>query len=73
MNEVFKSGLDFFIIFFIDDSLIFSKCREGHENHLRIVLGLLNEKQLYVKYYKYEFWLPSMLFLGHVILKEGLW
>jgi len=39
---------------------------------LRIVLQLLREKQLYVKFKKCEFWLEKVRFLGHIITKEGI-
>ena len=39
MNRIFKIYLDFFVIVFIDDILIYSKSKEHHEKHLRIVLG----------------------------------
>ncbi|KAL0448682.1 UNVERIFIED_CONTAM: hypothetical protein Slati_1424600 [Sesamum latifolium] len=42
-----------------------------HEEHLRVVLQTLREKQLYAKFSKCEFWLESVAFLGHVITKEG--
>ena len=34
MNKVFQPYLDQFVIVLIDDILIYSKSREGHENHL---------------------------------------
>jgi hypothetical protein len=34
MNKVFMEELDKFVIFFIDDILIYSKSQEEHENHL---------------------------------------
>ena len=45
---------------------------EEHENHLRIVLSILKEKQLYAKLSKCEFWLTEVRFLGHVISQEGV-
>jgi len=41
MNDVFKPFLDSFVIVFIDDIFVYSKCEEEHANHLRIVLGVL--------------------------------
>ncbi|XP_069149936.1 uncharacterized protein [Solanum lycopersicum] len=35
-----------------DDILIYSRTKEEHEHHLRIVLGILKEKKLYAKFSK---------------------
>ena len=72
MNGVFRPYLDSFVIVFIDDILIYSRTKEEHEHHLRIVLGILKEKKLYAKFSKCEFWLSSVAFLGHVVSKEGI-
>jgi hypothetical protein len=39
---------------------------------LRMVLQRLREHQLYAKLSKCEFWISEVLFLGHIINKEGL-
>ena len=39
---------------------------------MRIVLEILREKRLYAKFYKCEFWLDSVSFLGHVVSKDGV-
>ena len=57
MNQVFKPYLDRFVIIFIDDILIYSKSRAEHEQHLRIILQMLREHQLYAKLSKCNFWL----------------
>ncbi|EOY19707.1 Retrotransposon protein [Theobroma cacao] len=72
MNRVFKPYLDKFVVVFIDDILIYSKSREEHEQHLKIVLQILREHRLYAKFSKCEFWLESVAFLGHVVSKEGI-
>jgi hypothetical protein len=41
MNKVFMEYLDKFVVVFIDDILIFSKTKEEHEEHLRLVLEKL--------------------------------
>jgi hypothetical protein len=55
MNSVFMPELDKFVVVFIDDILIYSKNREEHLEHLRIVLTLLREHQLYAKFSKCAF------------------
>ncbi|GJR78127.1 putative reverse transcriptase domain-containing protein [Tanacetum coccineum] len=56
----------------LDDILIYSKTREEHVEHLRLVLELLNKEKLYAKFSKREFWLREVQFLGHVINGNGI-
>ena len=73
MNRIFQPYLDQFVIVFIDDILIYSDSKEDHEEHLRVVLQILRENQLYVKFSKCQFLLDSVTFLGHVISAEGVY
>jgi len=59
-------------VVFIDDILVFSKSREEHAEHLRIVLSTLTAHKLYAKFKKCDFWMRKVHFLGHVISKEGI-
>ena len=43
MNSVFMLELDKFVVVFIDDILVYSKNKEEHVEHLRIVLSHLRE------------------------------
>jgi hypothetical protein len=72
MNNVFMEYLDKFVVVFIDDILIFSKTKEEHKKHLRLVLEKLRSNQLYAKFSKCEFWLTKVAFLGHVISAGGV-
>ena len=58
---------------FIDDILVYSRSKEEHVEHLRIVLQILRDKQLYAKFSKCEFWLEEVVFLGHVISAKGVY
>nr|GEX57047.1 putative reverse transcriptase domain-containing protein [Tanacetum cinerariifolium] len=46
--------------------------KEEHEEHLRIILELLQKEKLYAKFSKCEFWLDSVKFLAHVINSQGV-
>lgn len=72
MKRVCRPYLDKFIIVFIDDILIYSKTKEEHGKHLRLILGLLENERLYAKFSKCEFWLQEVHFLGHVVNSEGI-
>ena len=72
MNRVFQPYLDQFVVVFVDDILIYSQSEVEHEDHLRIVLQLLRDHQLYAKFSRCEFWLAEVGFLGHVISTSGV-
>ncbi|GKE44479.1 putative reverse transcriptase domain-containing protein, partial [Tanacetum coccineum] len=72
MNRVCKPYLDRFVIVFIDDILIYSKSRKEHEGHLKLILKLVREEELYAKFSNCDFWLSKVQFLGHVIDSEGI-
>ena len=72
MHKVFQPYLDQFFVVFVDDILIYSQSEWEHEHHLRIVLQLLRDHQLYAKFSKCEFWLTELRFLGHVVSASGL-
>ena len=67
MNRVFIPYLNKFVIVFIDDILVYSGSLKEHVEHLRTVLQILRERQLYAKFSKRKFWLDKVAFVGHVI------
>ena len=69
MHRVFQPYLDQFVVVFMDDILIYSKSKEDHEGHLRIILQTLRKHKLYAKC---EFWLIEVRFLGYVVSALGV-
>jgi hypothetical protein len=72
MNGVFQEYLDKFVIVFLDDILVYSKSEEYHDNHLRMVLQVLREHQLYAKLRKYLFYQNIIHYLAHIISEDGI-
>ncbi|GKD44404.1 putative reverse transcriptase domain-containing protein [Tanacetum coccineum] len=72
INHVCKPYLDKFMIVFIDDILIYSRNKEEHADHLRIILELLKKEKLYAKFSKCAFWISILQFLEHVIDSQGI-
>jgi hypothetical protein len=72
MNSVFMQELDKFVVVFIDDILIYSKSPKDHAKHLHVILQRLRDHHLYAKFFKCEFWLDTVKFLGHTISGDGI-
>ncbi|CAF3028738.1 unnamed protein product [Rotaria sp. Silwood2] len=72
MNSIFHHYLDKFVIIYLDDILIYSKNENDHLNHIRLVLQLLRDNQLYANRTKCEFNVDQINFLGHVITSNGI-
>jgi hypothetical protein len=56
MNDISIEYLDNFVNVFLDEILIYSMFEEEHEQHLRMMLLLLSENQLYAKLRKCSFY-----------------
>ncbi|GKD47714.1 putative reverse transcriptase domain-containing protein [Tanacetum coccineum] len=51
---------------------IYSRDKEEHADHLRIILELLKKEKLYSKFSKCDCWINIVQFLGHVIDSQGI-
>ena len=64
MNEVIKRYLVKFVIFYLDDILIFSKTKEEHLERIRQVLQRLKEEKLLINLKKCSFMQEEIVYLG---------
>ena len=55
MSEIFHDCLSDFVVVYLDDILVFSKTKEDHEKHVRIVLERLRSRGPKVKKSKCAF------------------
>ena len=72
MKRILQNYLYSFVIVFIDDMLAYSKSENEHMGHLRFILQVLKEPQLFANYSKCEFLLRSVVFHGHIFSSEGI-
>lgn len=49
MNETFHSYLDWFVVLYLDDIVVYSHTFKEHIDHLCIVFKALRDNELYVK------------------------
>jgi hypothetical protein len=71
MFEVFKDLGDRFFKVFVDDLNVHSENWEDHLQHLEAMLSRLREVNLRLNPGKFCFATGSIVFLGHVVNKEG--
>ena len=72
MHQTFREFLDWFVLVFLDDILVFSKSIEEHKQHLIKVLTKLREAKLYAKLSKCKFFRTEVEFLGHHVGRDGV-
>ena len=72
MNNIFRPYLDKFALVYLDDILIYSKTKEEHLRHLKIVMNILRKNKLYGKLSKCAFLAKNIEYLGNIICREGI-
>ncbi|XP_019056669.1 PREDICTED: uncharacterized protein LOC109116182 [Tarenaya hassleriana] len=70
MNQIFHDYLDKFVVVYLDDIVVYSRDLSEHVGHLRTVLNVLRDNELYIKLEKCSFAQTEVEFLGHYV-KEG--
>ena len=65
------TGIDF-AMGYLDDIIIFSRTKEEHLEHLRIIFDRLRQADLKLKLNKCSFFKKHIRYLGHLISDEGI-
>ena len=72
MNEVFQEHIGKRAIVYLDNIIIYSPNHDQHLKDVRLVLKTLRANQLVAKPSKCTFFSTKLLFLGHIISKDGI-
>ena len=72
INNVLREHLDVFVVVYLDDILVYSKTKEEHVKHVRMVLEALRQADLRVKPEKSQFHRQEIEFLGYIITDHGI-
>ena len=72
MNDILREYLDVIAVGILDDFIVFSATPSEKVAHVRSILQVLREHELYVKIEKCEFDKDSMTFVGYMVSKAGI-
>ena len=72
MNLVLKKHLDYFVLAYLNNILIYSETLEEHYNYIIKVLGKLRNARLVVNLAKCDFYIQKVYFLGYIISPEQI-
>ena len=72
MNESLRDFIGKFVIFYLDDILVFMQTEEEHLKHLRYVLERLQQEKLLINVKKCTFMKTELVYLDFFISRDGL-
>ena len=72
MHDILREHLDIFCVGILDDVIVYSATPEEHVQHVRTILAVLRQHQLYAKIQKCEFSKEEMTFVGFLVSKSGI-
>ncbi|GBG62637.1 hypothetical protein CBR_g31272 [Chara braunii] len=64
--------INFCVIVYMDDILVYSKTYHGHAQHIEWILGALRDAGFKIALEKSKFFLSEISFLGYVVTRGGL-
>ena len=67
INKALFKLVDYFVIIYFNDILIYFKLREDYYTHVRIVIERLRKHKLYIKLNKCFFNVEEVEFLGFIV------
>src|ERR1700694_4248190 len=67
VNNILRPFLDKFVVVYLDDITVYSNSFEEHMQHLKQVLDVLRQNQLYAQPKKYVFNQPEIQFCRHIV------
>jgi hypothetical protein len=72
VNDVLRNFIGIFVIVYLDDILVYSNSEEEHVDHVRQVLEVLRQHDLYAKVEKCNFHVATVEYLGFIISPTGV-
>ena len=67
INKALFRLVDYFVVIYLNDILIYFKLKEDYYTHVRIVIERLRKHKLYIKLSKYFFNVEEVEFLGFIV------
>ncbi|KAH9252107.1 hypothetical protein BASA81_009955 [Batrachochytrium salamandrivorans] len=71
MNSLFRHMISKFVLVYLDDIVVYSDNLEDHKEHVRQVLQILKENNLFCKAEKCHFYQTEIKYLGYIISPNG--
>ena len=72
INKVLFRLIDYFVVIYLNDILIYFKLREDYYTYIRIIIERLRKYKLYIKLSKCFFNIKEVEFLGFIIGSIGV-
>ncbi|GBG77762.1 hypothetical protein CBR_g24210 [Chara braunii] len=71
-TRLMQGMINFCVIVYMDDILVYSKTYHGHAQHIEWTLGALRDVGFKIALEKSEFFLSKIFFFGYVVTRGGL-